>query len=289
MTTTIIMKRAVLLLLSLVACWHGGSYFCDAFPVSPSIVPQQSASPTTKRTAFPSQQHRQKQDRRVAVSLHTSSNNDKSNNEFESNSNNNNMSNNNSNFFESMIEFMNNQFFGSTSNSRNGDSNMNRINYSDDEDTINNNSNNEQQTIVTIPVQEMKMGGLRLFLMFYLMGEQNTPTRNTWRAIQTSSTSSSASNTMGVEYYYCDNTAVLSIVLEPDTIGIYRKTASQSLQQQQPSNSYMMQEAIIVDGILNELQQCATDERIPMKDRLLILHSNNQNVITQAKESLAFG
>mmetsp|Transcript_23948 Transcript_23948/g.49259 ORF Transcript_23948/g.49259 Transcript_23948/m.49259 type:complete len:569 (+) Transcript_23948:42-1748(+) len=38
--------------------------------------------------------------------------------------------------------------------------------------------------LLKIPAKQMKPGGLRLFLMFYLMGMQNTPDRNTWRADQ---------------------------------------------------------------------------------------------------------
>jgi hypothetical protein len=160
-------------------------------------------------------------------------------------------------------------------------------------------------SVVRIPVKEMKPGGLRLFLMFYLMGMQNTPHRNTWRANQPDKKKLTAAMTMSLlsgsnnnnvqqnknneeeEYivdfrYVVDNSATLSIVLRRHSIRIYRIGST-------PSNSYMIQESFIVQGILNELDQCATDDRIPMANRLLILRENNLDAITAAKDTLAFG
>jgi hypothetical protein len=143
-------------------------------------------------------------------------------------------------------------------------------------------------TVIKIPVKELKPGGLRLFLMFYLMGMQNTPNRNTWRANQPDRTRMRTGSTSPEEEYVVDfryvvdNSAALSIVLRPHSIRIYRIGST-------PSNSYMMQEALVLQGILNELDQCATDDRIQMENRLLILHENNSGAIHNAKDALSFG
>ena len=54
-----------------------------------------------------------------------------------------------------------------------------------------------------------------------------------------------------------------------------------------PSNSYVMQEAIIVQGLLDELHQCAFDESVDEADRLLI--PRTKDAIDVARSSLAFG
>lgn len=133
--------------------------------------------------------------------------------------------------------------------------------------------------VLNIPAKEVKPGGLRLFLMFYLMGMQNTPQRNTWRANQPGGSSTE----YVVDFrYLVDNSAALSIVLGSRSITIYRIGS-------QPSNSYLMQEALILQGILNELDQCATDDRVQVENRLLILNDDNRDAIHIAKDALSFG
>lgn len=247
------------------------------------------------------------------------SSNNKNDDENKNNNDKNDVSNNNSN---NILDSFFNQFWNSigmspesstSSSSQNqqqqqrqnsvfGWQNMNeksnnnrRIDNDDDEDDDHNSVAAGTYKVVTIPVKEMKPGGLRLFLMFYLMGEQNTPSRNTWRANQPDRRKrkiTALSNNMKVEEdeeeyvvdfrYVADNTAALSIILRPNSIRIYRIGST-------PSNSYMMQEAIILQGILNELDQCATDDRVQLENRLLILHENNINAIQNAKDALAFG
>mmetsp|Transcript_85642 Transcript_85642/g.247334 ORF Transcript_85642/g.247334 Transcript_85642/m.247334 type:complete len:214 (+) Transcript_85642:131-772(+) len=128
--------------------------------------------------------------------------------------------------------------------------------------------------IASIPVQSIKPGGLRLFLMFYLMGMQNTPDRGTWQANQPSS------EDYVVEMYYHDSSAMLSIELMDDEINITRFGSL-------PSTSYLMQESVILQGILDELDQCAFDENIPVNDRLLVPEPSN--AIELARGTLSFG
>ena len=126
----------------------------------------------------------------------------------------------------------------------------------------------------TTEVKSIKQGGLRLFLMLFLMGLVNTPDRNSWRADQPSK------EEYIVEMRYHDATAILTIELLENEIRIDR-TGSM------PSTSYLMQESVIVQRLLDELQQCAFDESVPEKDRLLI--PEPVDAIDKAREALAFG
>jgi hypothetical protein len=157
-----------------------------------------------------------------------------------------------------------------------------------------------ETTICTIPAQHVKKGGLRLFLMFYLMGMQNTPDKNTWRVYEMQSSpnlgfeSKQSSTTpndepLGIEYFFYDNSAVLTIILESNMVRIIRRLPTNGSIISQPSNTYIMQESIIVDGILNELDQCAHDDTVPSTNRLLLLKDTDQNAITEAKDMLSFG
>ena len=87
--------------------------------------------------------------------------------------------------------------------------------------------------ITSIPVRAMKRGGLRLFLMFYLMGQQNMPDKNSWRANQPSS------EEYFLEMFYHDATGMISIELFEDEIRISRCGSV-------PSTAYLMQESVIV-------------------------------------------
>ena len=123
-------------------------------------------------------------------------------------------------------------------------------------------------------MRSIKPGGLRLFLMFYCMGMQNTPTRNSWRADQPSR------EEYVVEMLYHDNTGMLSVELLSDEIRINRMGSL-------PSTQYLMQESLIIQGILDELLQCAFDENVPENDRLLV--PDPVDGIDLARSSLSFG
>ena len=129
--------------------------------------------------------------------------------------------------------------------------------------------------LLTIPAKSIKPGGLRLLLMFYLMGQQNTPEPGSWKADQPTT------DEYVVDMYYHDRTAALMVKLTEDEISIDRIGSA-------PSNAYLMQESIIIDGILDELQVCVTQVDIKDEDRLLLL-PEPQDAIEKARESLAFG
>jgi hypothetical protein len=129
--------------------------------------------------------------------------------------------------------------------------------------------------LLSIPVESIKPGGLRLFLMFYCMGMQNTPERGSWKADQPTT------EEYVVDMYYQDRTAALMVTLTETQITIDRMGST-------PSTSYLMQESVIVDGILDELQACATQQHVADQDRLLLL-PEPRDAIEKARDSLAFG
>ncbi len=170
-----------------------------------------------------------------------------------------------------------------------------------------------------IRAKQLKPGGLRLFLMFYLMGMQNSPDQKTWRADQrlmsvNANPGGFQNDNDGSEpeekkyvlemLYETDRSGMLQIELIPNKpnkqaeIRIYRCGS-------RPSTSYLMQESLIVDGVLDELQNISGEKDlattiprsdnppsageepdIAEEDRLLI--TDPPNAIEAARESLAF-
>jgi hypothetical protein len=128
--------------------------------------------------------------------------------------------------------------------------------------------------VATIPVQEIKPGGLRLFLMFHLIGAQNTPEKGSWRADQPTT------EEYILDLRYHDHTAILTVTLHPDQITIDRFGST-------PSTAYMMHEGVIIQGVLDELHQCAFDEAIEEENRLLLL-PEPKDAIEKVRDALAF-
>jgi len=175
-----------------------------------------------------------------------------------------------------------------------------------------------------IPAKQLKPGGLRLFLMFYLMGMQNTPDRNTWRADQRLMSVNVAPKGFDLDLDDDENasgeeeekTYVLEMLYDKDRSGMLQIELLPTDQRRRrraeiriyrcgsrPSTSYLMQESVIVDGVLDELQNISgekkdtataippsdsdpEEEAIADEDRLLI--TDPPNAIEAARESLAF-
>ena len=154
-----------------------------------------------------------------------------------------------------------------------GDSNRTRIESSDDDDELPAGTTR----ISTIPVKSIKPGGLRLFLMLYLMGMQNTPDQGSWQADQPST------EEYVVDFWFHDNSAVLTVTLSEK-----KKEITIDRVGSIPSTAYMMQESVIVEGLLEELKQIENATDVAVEDRLLILHEP-RDAIEKAKEELAFG
>ena len=133
--------------------------------------------------------------------------------------------------------------------------------------------------ILHVPVKTIKPGGLRLFIMFYLLGKQKSPEgERLWTAHQPTS----ASDEFVIEYFFHDGSAMLTLELTQDDGVTVDRVGSV------PSTAYMIHESSILDGILDELQVMAFDESISLENRLLTL-PEPQNAIDKARELIAFG
>jgi hypothetical protein len=128
--------------------------------------------------------------------------------------------------------------------------------------------------LVSLPVESIKPGGLRLFLMLYLLGIQNSPEKGTWRIDQPTT-----EEYVG-DLYFHDQTAALMILLADEQVTISRMGS-------RPSMAYIMQETVVLDGILEELQRMATEYHVKREDRLILL--KDDNAITSARAALSFG
>jgi hypothetical protein len=155
--------------------------------------------------------------------------------------------------------------------------------------------------LLSIPAKQLKPGGLRLFLMFYLMGMQNTPHPNAWKASQPTvagvvdDDDDNDNDKHVLEMYFHDATGMIQIEMisrnasvdEDDEKGTNKSAVRLLRHGTVPSTAYLMQESVIVDGLLDELQQCAFDESIEPKHRLLLPEPTT--AIEDARQSLAFG
>lgn len=126
--------------------------------------------------------------------------------------------------------------------------------------------------IFRVEAESMKVGGLRLWIFLHMMGQLNTPIKNTWKANQKDGNV--------LEMYYRDTTGAIVITFVEDVgVVVYRFGAS-------PSMEYMMRESFVLLGVLDELEKIVSDGEIPEDDRLLVL--KEPYAIQNARESLPY-
>ena len=145
-------------------------------------------------------------------------------------------------------------------------------------------NNGGSVVVVDIPAKSVKVGPTKFYLQIYLVGEQNTPTQGSWFLKPNDETGS-------LDMYFGDGTAMLSIDVQGDYgIRISRQGSRPSLQ-------YMLQESVLLHGILDELEVLAFGtgdddgdgggKEIKAEDRLLQLDSENQaDVFSKARNAL---
>ena len=139
----------------------------------------------------------------------------------------------------------------------------------------NNNNNNgggggtSTNTIIDMP-GIAKPGALKFFMQIYIVGQTNIPAPNSW-AINNNDENES------IDVYYKDGTGMFSLGIKDTGIQIDRYGS-------RPSLEYMLQESVMLHGILDELTQVAEVEDIEPEKRLIIFQDSE--AVSKARENL---
>jgi hypothetical protein len=122
-------------------------------------------------------------------------------------------------------------------------------------------------TVMDIGAKDVKIGALRFLLQLYLVGIEKP---NPWLTQK--------GEDGELKIYFKDGTAMLSLELQEYGIKAVRFGEKPSLQ-------YMLQESILLHGILDELDKAVFEvENIAEEKRLLLL--KDQDAISKAREKL---
>lgn len=107
--------------------------------------------------------------------------------------------------------------------------------------------------VLEIPVSSIKIGGLRFALGLHLIGMEQE--KGTWRPNQASE------NVLVMEFK--DNSAMFQITFDDDAVRVDRYGT--------PSLQYLLQESLILHGVLDELNTLCFDGEIMSGNRLIQL------------------
>lgn len=111
--------------------------------------------------------------------------------------------------------------------------------------------------ILDIPAKNVKIGALRFLMQIYLVGIQNEPSPKSWLTKQ--------GDDGNLQVFFKDGTAMVSIDFQDYGIQVRRFGDAPSLQ-------YMLQESVLLHGILDELNNVAVEaDDIEQEKRLLQL------------------
>ena len=112
-------------------------------------------------------------------------------------------------------------------------------------------------TVLEIPVENVKPRPLRFFLQIYIVGQQNSKDAQSWLPKETGENE--------LEVYFKDGTGMCNIALGDTSIKIQRHG-------QRPSLQYLLQESLMLHGVLDELNEIAFKvEDVEDSQRLLML------------------
>jgi hypothetical protein len=130
---------------------------------------------------------------------------------------------------------------------------------------------NGPKTVVDLQASTVKVGPLKFFLQIYLVSEQNKPVKGSWVL-------NSNDEKGSLDMYYKDGTGMFSIGMNEKSIKIERYG-------ERPSLEYVLQESVMMQGVLDELNQIAFEvEDIAKEKRLLQLL--DEDSISKARETL---
>ena len=184
--------------------------------------------------------------------------------------------NNENNFFSGFLNgILNQSFFGTSNNNEKSNTSSHAI------------APGDVNRILEIPAKSMKLGGLKLFLSLHFMGQQNTPTKGTWRVFTTDSNDSNENNAINVLFQ--DESTGFTVRFLEDKIAVDRWSSSSSTNTEKSlSLQYLIQENVILNGFLDELQAIMVEgDDIREEDRLLVVDSSS-DAIEQARNAISF-
>ena len=127
----------------------------------------------------------------------------------------------------------------------------------------------KSKTVFDIPTTSVKQGAIRFFLNLHLVSLQRTSDKGTWF--------SKEDDTGGLDLYFKDGSGMVSLSFSENAIKAERIGAKPSLQ-------YLLQESILLHGVLDELNKLAFEvDDIEMEKRLLQLKDKDGIVQARAK------
>jgi hypothetical protein len=126
-------------------------------------------------------------------------------------------------------------------------------------------SSNGVDNLFTLPTTILKKGPLQFFLKIFLVAQQNEPSPGSWAI------GGDESNLDSINAYYKDGTGMVAVVLNDNNIEIQRHGKSPSLQ-------FVLQESLLLHGLLDELQSLAENEEVEEEKRLVQWANGKQTV-----------
>eukprot|EP00593_Proboscia_inermis_P002482 CAMPEP_0171297804 /NCGR_PEP_ID=MMETSP0816-20121228/6547_1 /TAXON_ID=420281 /ORGANISM="Proboscia inermis, Strain CCAP1064/1" /LENGTH=234 /DNA_ID=CAMNT_0011772343 /DNA_START=8 /DNA_END=712 /DNA_ORIENTATION=- len=139
-----------------------------------------------------------------------------------------------------------------------------------------------KQVVLSIPASKVKTGALKFYLQIFIVGERNTPVKGSW-TLNTNDKDGASASTLDV--YYGDGTGMFSVIVSESSIVVERNGEKPSLQ-------YLLQESVILHGLLDEVEAVAygrddEDKLIDKEKRLLLFDDDeDNNAINKAREKL---
>ena len=131
------------------------------------------------------------------------------------------------------------------------------------------NDPNRGIVLFEIPLEKMKVGGLRIALSLHCIGQQNTPNKGTWLARQCDD------GVIEMWFNNPDQSGMFSITLTELTGG--KGTIAVERHGPRPSLVYQLQESLQLHKVLDELETLAfgNEEEVEGENRLLVLKESD--------------
>jgi hypothetical protein len=132
-------------------------------------------------------------------------------------------------------------------------------------------ANDGPKMVIDMPATSVKVGPLKFFLQIYLVGSTNNPVKGAW--VLTTNDENGA-----LQMYYKDGTGMFALGLNENSINVQRFG-------ERPSLEYILQESVMLHGVLDEINQIAFEvEDIEEEKRLL--RFADDDAISKARENL---